>query len=81
MKKEKEKVTSVTHGSYRFLDPEFKTFSTLLSKTIIINNYLFFQTQGHQIGDQYRPFIFLKNAGMKFFSQCTANTRVRLNKT
>ena len=35
MKKEKEKVTSVTHGSYRFLDPQFKTFSTLFSKTII----------------------------------------------
>ena len=46
--------------------------------TFFQNNNLFFQTQGYQIGDQYRPFIFFKNAGMKFFSLCTANIRSRL---
>ena len=34
-------------GSYGFLDPNYKTFSRLFSKTII-----HFQTQGYQIRDQ-----------------------------
>ena len=37
-------------GLYRFLDPNYKTFFRLFSKTII-----HFQTQGYQKGDQWRP--------------------------
>ena len=34
-----------------FLDPKFKTLCRLFFQ----NNNFFFQTQGYQIGDQYRP--------------------------
>ena len=39
---------ALLQGSYRFLDPKFKTFCRLFCQ----NNNFFFQTQGYQIGDQ-----------------------------
>ena len=38
-------------GSYKFLEPNFKTFSRFFFQ----NNKFFLQTQGYQIGDQQRP--------------------------
>ena len=68
------------HFCYTWLVQIFGSKIRDFFQTFFQNNNLFFQTQGYQIGDQYRPFIFLKNAGMKFFSLCTANIRSRLNK-
>ena len=38
-------------GSYKFLEPNFKTFSRFFYQ----NNTFFLQSQGYQIGDQQRP--------------------------
>ena len=39
-------------------------------------NNFFFQTQGYQTGDQYRP---LKKPETNPFQRCTANIQVKLN--
>ena len=63
-------------GSYRFLDPKFKTFSRLFSKTII--SFSIFRV--------IKLFICrwlittLKNEGTKIFSWCAANKWATLSK-